>query len=176
MTKEQFLADLGTWSDHRVLLWFALEATKDSPFPVCEFGAGDGSTPFIRAYCEANNRKFISYESNKEWAEKCGSEFVNDWDTANIYHEYSVCLIDHAPGEHRHKALAILKDKAQILVVHDSEVAATGYMLNKIWALFKYRANCRLIEGEGAEATALSNSIDVTGWLGLQESGFKIEG
>ena len=177
MNKEEFLKDIGAWDNHRVLLWMALERTKDSHLPVCEFGAGDGSTPYLRKYCSENNREFISLESVAQWAEKCESLHIPNWVTADVYKNYSVCLIDHSPGEHRHEALAILKDKVDILVVHDSEAAATGYMLDKIWYLFKYRVNCRSIIGEGAEASALSNTIDITKFADNPgyNGGFKIE-
>jgi hypothetical protein len=174
MTRNEFLAELGSWSDHRVLLWESLEKTKDSKLPVAEFGAGDGSTPYLRQYCLDNNREFFSYENHKEWSEKCGSIFIENWNTADIYKEYSVCLIDESPGEHRHEAIAILKDKSEIIVVHDSEKAATGYMLEKIFPLFKSRVNCINVNGEGAEASALSNHYDLSGWEGITFGEFKI--
>lgn len=159
MTKEDFLKDVGSWSNHRHLLWDALEATSRSMFPVAEFGAGEGSTPYLRQYCQEKGREFFSYESNEEWAEKCGSAFIEDWNKADIWRYYSVVLIDHAPGEHRHEAIAILKDMAGIIVIHDTEPAATGYMLDKIWGLFKYRVD---FQSDGAWASAVSNSIDLT--------------
>lgn len=160
MTKEKFLDNMGTWDNHRALLWQALELTKDSKLPVIEYGAGDGSTPYLRQYCLDANREFISYESNKEWAEKCGSVFIEDWMTADIYKDYSVVLVDCAPGEVRHEIMAVLKDKAEIIVVHDSEDAATGYMMYKVWPLFVYRKNYNK-NGGGAESSMVSNKINV---------------
>ncbi len=159
MQKNSFLEDVSPWSNHRVLMWEALELTKESSKPVVEFGAGDGSTKFLRQYCLSNNREFFSYESNAEWAEKCGSIHVDNWNKDSIYFPMSVVLIDHAPGEHRHEAIAILKDLADIIVVHDSEPAATGYMLDKIWHLFNFRYD---LQSEGAWATMLSNKIDIS--------------
>lgn len=179
MTREKFLEGVGSWDNHRVLLWEALELTEntlteDRDYPVAEFGAGQGSTPFLRQYCLENNRKFVSYENNVEWAEKCGSIIIDDWNMADIYKPYSVCLIDHSPGEHRHEAIAILKDLADIIVIHDSEAEATGYMLDKIWPLFKYRVNCKNINGKGAEASAVSNKIDLSRLAGITFGDFKI--
>ena len=173
MQQSEFLKSCSHWNDHLPLLWLALEETKDSKLPICEFGAGDGSTPYLRQYCLDNNREFVSYDFNKEWAEKTGSIHIPDWDVADIYKEYSVVLVDESPGEHRHETLSILKDKALILVVHDSETPATGYMLNKIWYLFKYRVNLNKDMG-GAEASAVSNHIDVAKWDGQELAGFKI--
>lgn len=175
MKREDFLHGIGSWDDHRLLLWEALELTKESKLPVSEFGAGDGSTPYLRKYCEDNNREFFSYESNKEWAEKCGSIFVEDWNASELYKNYSVVLIDHAPGEHRHEAIAILKDKVDIIVIHDTEAAATGYMYVKIWGLFNSRVNCIQKNGKpGAEASAVSNKINLSGLEGISFGDFKI--
>lgn len=159
MTKEEFLKDVAPWCNHRYFLWEALQATEGSDLPVAEFGSGDGSTPFLRKYCEDAGRVFISYDGNQEWADKCGSIFIPDWRPADIYKPYSVVLIDHAPGEHRHEAIAILKDLADVIVIHDTEIGAGGYMYDKIWHLFKYRVD-HLPEGAGA--SAVSNSLDVS--------------
>lgn len=162
MTKENFLSDVGSWNNHLVLLWEALELTSSSPYGVAEFGAGTGSTPYLREYCKDANRTFVSYENNKEWADKCGSTFIDSFITANIYTQYSVVLIDFAPGEQRHEAVAILKDLAQIIVIHDSEEGGSGnYMYSKIYPLFKYRKDYNVTEG-GAGATMLSNYVDFT--------------
>lgn len=161
MTKEEFLKDIDTWCNHRALLWEALDLTKDNPHGVAEFGAGHGSTPFLRQYCKEANRTFVTYENDKEWADKCGSTFINNFITADIYTRYSVVLVDFAPGEQRHEAVAILKDLADIIVIHDSEVGGSGnYMYDKIYPLFKYRKDFNITEG-GAGATMLSNSIQL---------------
>lgn len=141
--------------------------TVGSPYPVAEFGSGLGSTSYLRDYCIYNNRLFYSYDSDWDWAQKMGSRHIDDWRAAeDIYKRYSVVLIDHAPGEHRHEAIAILKDLADIIVVHDTEKGAGGYMFDKIWPLFIYRYD---LAGEGAGATALSNKIDLSAMARLTE-------
>lgn len=169
MTKDQFLADVSSWNDHLPLLWLALQETTGS---VAEFGSGDGSTPYLREYCKDSDREFFSYDNSAEWCHKTGSTFVN-WYDSSLYREYDVALIDHAPGELRHQALAVLKDKVKILVVHDSEPVGSGnYQLEKIWHFFKYKVH---LKSDRAWATALSNHIDVTKWSGQELAGFKIE-
>jgi hypothetical protein len=169
MTKEQFLSNVSSWNDHLPLLWLALQETKGS---VAEFGSGDGSTPYLREYCKDTEREFFTYDNSPEWCHTTGSTFVN-WSDASLYREYDVCLIDHAPGELRHEAIAILKDKVKIIVIHDSEPIGCGnYKLHKIWHLFKYIVH---LKSEGAWATAVSNHIDVTKWAGQELAGFKID-
>lgn len=157
--EKSFLENIENWCNHRPLLWKALKATKGD---VCEMGCGYGSTPFLRDFCEAYNRKFITLESSQEWATKFQSTFVEDWEQY-VHQDYDVLLIDHAAGERRHIDIANLKDRAKIMVIHDSEPAATGYMLDKIWHLFKYRCD---LKTDGAWATAVSNFYDVTKWSG----------
>ena len=173
MKQSDFLQKVENWNNHLPLLWMALEATSESDLPVIEFGSGDGSTKYLKQYCEDSNRKFLSYDYNKEWAEKTGSTWVSNWEIADIYTPCSVILVDESPGENRYKTIEKFMDKATILVVHDSEAEATGYMLDKIWHLFKYRVNLKS-EINGAEATAISNFFDVTSWGGMQFGQYKL--
>ncbi len=154
-----FLQNIGgNWDNHRPLLLLALSLAKGD---VYEFGAGDGSTPYLRALCEAEGRRFTSYESHEVWAIKCKSEFVKDWNDDMLYWPCSVAFIDHAPGEHRHIAIQRMADKADIIVIHDSEEGGAGdYKLDRIWHLFKYRLNYNK-NGGGAGATAVSNKFDL---------------
>lgn len=175
MTKEEFLKDTENWNNHKYLLWEALQLTAGSQKPVIEFGAGDGSTPYLRKYCADNNRAFISYESDKEWAEKCGSIYVPNWHNANVYKHCSVLLVDEAPGEHRHQAMAIMMYMAGIIVVHDSEEGGSGqYFFDKVWRLFKWRINVNKTGG-GAGASAVSNNIDLSHLLNATAGPYIIE-
>lgn len=158
MTKEEFCKDIAGWDNHRRLLWPALEATKHLGLPVVEYGSGNGSTPYLRQYCKDNGLEFKTYDSHIEWAAQMDSIHIEDFRTADIYHPCCVALVDNAPGEMRHEEIAILKDIAQIIVVHDSETAATGYMLDRIWGLFKWRKD--VMDGNTG-ASAISNFVDL---------------
>lgn len=171
MRKEDFLKDVSGWNNHLPLLWLALEETKGSIKPVVEYGSGQGSTPYLREYCQYNNRPFFSYDNNREWAEQMNSVLVTDWTSADIYKPCSVCLVDCAPGEVRHEIMAIMKDRADIVVVHDSEPKAIGYMLDKIWPLYNYRVN---LIGESVQASAVSNSIDLSKFEGQIFGQYKV--
>jgi len=146
-----FLKDVSNWCNHRPLLFAALEMTSG---PVIEFGSGDGSTKYLSAYCREYVRYFSTYDGNKEWADKTGSTYVEDWNDPVLYEPCSIAFIDHAPGEHRHIAIARFSQLADIVVIHDSEPAATGYMLDRIWHHFKARIDW---ESNGAWASMVSN-------------------
>jgi hypothetical protein len=151
------------WNNHRPLLWFALQATHAGL--VLELGAGEGSTPLLREYCSKAGRGLFTYDSNGDWARKFGVEHVLDWDLHGLWNtHYSVALVDHAPGEHRYVAMQLLATTTDIIVIHDSEPDHKGYMLDKIWGLFKYKVNLRRLDCEGAWATAVSNVCSFKNW------------
>ncbi len=150
--------------NHRVLLWKALEATKGD---VVEFGAGWGSTEYLRDYCKIKERDFTSFDNGLEWAKLHNSTYVKDWNSIHAWG--SVLLLDHAPGERRGEDMFRFKNEFEIIVVHDSEpIGAGNYGYEKYWGEFKYRADVKTI---GAWATAVSNTIDITVW-----DGFKVYG
>lgn len=175
MTQESFLKDIGNWSNHRPLLWLALEATKGN---VLELGCGDGSTPYLQQYCQDTKRHLLSLDSNKEWADKFGASYAGDWSTYTEFNHISVALVDEAPGEHRKVSIEMLhKCQTEIVVVHDSEPRgwnASNYQVRPLFSKFKYAVDIKPNEIHGAWATALSDTIDLTKWIGIELGGYKI--
>lgn len=173
MTQSEFLKDVSDPDNHRVLLWLALELTKGNGKPVAEFGAGHGSTKYLREYCIDNYRPFLSFENDKEWAEQHGSIIVRDWVASELYGAYSVVLIDQNPGDYRHQSMVRLKDTTDIIVVHDSEPdESMGYLLETIWHNWKYRV---FIKGAKIWSAAVSNHYDLTQHVGEFIGNYKIE-
>jgi hypothetical protein len=160
MTKEQFLSGMDNACNHRILLWEALQLTDGK---VIEFGSGHGSTPFLRAYCEAHQREFESYENNPVWAEMTGSTLVDNWDEV-VVNDCDVLFIDHAPGERRKIDIVKHTNSCKIMVIHDTEPAADhGYQMRHLFKYSKYAVEYR---SEGAWATMISNEIDLTVLVG----------
>lgn len=171
MTREEFLKDIDNWSNHRILLWQALENT--SAHKVIEMGCGNGSTPYLQNYCDDKMWRYtlLSYDNNEQWADKFGAFFVGDWDSVMLSwvngEKIAVVLIDHAPGEHRRKALQFFIDHPElfeIIVIHDSEPSghnASDYQVRELFSNFKYVKDLEAPSPK-AWATALSNTIDVT--------------
>lgn len=158
MDKERFIEGVNNDTNHRILLWKALELTKGK---VVEFGSGYGSTPYLKEYCKKNKRKFETYDNNEEWAKKTGSKYLgyDNWNELNIT-DVDVLFIDHAPGESRKEQLVKYKDIAKIIVVHDTEPTGAGdYKVREQFQNFKYVKD---YESDGAWATILSNYIDIT--------------
>lgn len=167
------LENVEGWCNHRPLLYLALEFTKNNKDPILELGCGNGSTNQLHQYIENDDRTLISFDTDKKWLDTFihlqskkhqfvykKDEEITDWLT-NLDTFFSVCLVDHAPGERRHKDISLLRDKCDIIVIHDSEPEATGYMLDKIWHLFKYRLD---IKRNGAWASMVSNKYDFSAY------------
>lgn len=192
-----FLQNVSNWNNHRPLLFLSLNLTKVGentisekliPYSVLELGMGDGSSVYLSKYCKSVNSTLCSFDNNAEWAAKFeyllyssnlhNIVSINDESQIDVWvdsikgNKYSTILVDHASGERRHKDIERLKDSCDFMVIHDSESAATGYSLDKIWHLFKYRLN---LNSGGACAALVSNTFDVTIFDGCNFGGHLLE-
>lgn len=169
--KHGFLNGVVNWNNHRPLLLKALEATTG---PVLELGMGDGSTRHLHDYCKEHNRRLVSIDNNPDWTQKYAHlgglghdircTYKDNWGEQLIDQHWSVVLVDNAPGESRWELIKRLREQADIMVIHDSEPVGSGnYMLDKVFGLFKYKVD---LQSAGAWASAVSNNIDITAWIG----------
>lgn len=179
MTREEFLAGMDNWSSHRLLLWLALEETKYPGDPILEMGVGAGSSPFLMKYCaDTGGRLRYALDYSEEWAEKYGAVHVENWDFFRLplSRQWSVSLVDESPGNHRKESILLLKN-SEIIVVHDSEPAgsnASDYQVRPLFKDFKYIVDVKSVEPGGAWATALSNTIDITKWIGEKHGEYEV--
>lgn len=160
MEKSQFIKYTDNWGSHQPLLWEALETTKHLGLPVLELGCGDNSTPMLKQYCKDNKLKLFSYDSKKDWADKFGAIYVDDWDSKAFWHQdFGIALVDMAPGEYRKIALSKLHH-VRIVISHDTEPAAEhGYKMRPELKKYKYLKD---FETNGAWGTAVSDFFDVS--------------
>lgn len=111
--------------------------------PVLELGSGFSSTPFLYWLCQDQNRLFVSFDNDKDWIQKVGYpiECITDWDKTKIDDtHWSVVLMDHRPAERRIIDIERLKDKADFIILHDSEPELDKfYLYRRVYPLFKYR-------------------------------------
>ena len=115
--------------------------------PVLELGAGLFSTPLLHWLCLG--RDLFTYETNPDYynfAKKFRTNnhrtrLVDDWDKIDIDNtHWSVVFVDHGPVGRRVIDLIRLKDKADYIVIHDTEPGREHrHEYNKAWPLFKYR-------------------------------------
>ena len=171
-----FLTTTGNWDNHRLMLLLGLSLTTGK---VTELGAGEGSTPLLRAYCKEAGRQFDTYDSDLEWANKMNSSHVWNWDSnarwLDVWAPCGLIFVDHAPGEHRRVAIERMMDRADLIVVHDTEQGGAGdYGVGHVLAKFKYCLNYNRTGG-GAGATIVSNTIDVNRFRGLSLGPYKFD-
>ena len=174
------------WNNHLPLLYLALEQTKTGD--VVEMGCGDGSTLWLHDYCLQNNRLLHSFDTSVDWLGKFkhlisshhSINHINDWGNTPI-DGVSVVLIDHAPGERRYIDANRYKDINGILVCHDTEEPPCGgnYQWDKAFINFKYFARIKAKSADGihngAWATAVSNTHDMSHWIGQTFGEYTVE-
>lgn len=147
------------YGSHRPMLWLALNNTEGL---VVELGSGVSSTPLLQDYCREKNREFITYENNKEWAEKTGSVYTNTY--FKELDKVGLLFVDSAPGEERKDLIEHYRNDADVIVLHDTEIGCRGiYGIIEILKSFKYRID--FTPPKTPATTALSDTINVSEWI-----------
>jgi tRNA A58 N-methylase Trm61 len=134
--------------------------------PVLEIGAGIYSTPLLHWLCKMLDRKLVTYENNPEFykfARKFVSKdhrvsFIEDWDKMDFQTHWGVILVDHDPGSRRVIDLINFKDKADYIVIHDTDLK-DPYRWEEAWPHFKYRYTWKACR---PWTTVVSNFIDLS--------------
>lgn len=116
---------------------------------VLEIGTGHFSTLILHWLATVYKRHVYSYENGVYWhsrAMKYESEYhhivlCENWNSADFDQKYwGMVFIDHSPGWRRPREVARLANKADYLVIHDTEPDQNNkYAFEKTWGLFKYR-------------------------------------
>ena len=137
---------------------------------VLECGTGYNSTPVLHWLCQYYDRPLLSLESQKEYydlnkAYQDGNHRVKfvkdgDWEKIGEGNNYGLVFIDCKPAGQRIKIARALKNRAEIIVLHDSQKkpkAMEMYQYESIYPLFKYVHH----SGQPNNSSALSNRTDV---------------
>lgn len=120
-----------------ILSW----AVVNSNGPIVELGCGNYSTPLLHAI--AQNRPIYSFETNDSWLSQFrdlktnNHQFFNNNGLEFIKNnKFGVAFID-GDANTRRKAIELLKDNANLIVVHDTN-AEEIYNFREIFKQFKY--------------------------------------
>lgn len=120
-----------------------MKAIQLSDGPILELGSGLFSTPLIHWMCHESKRKIVTYESVNKYMEfacqfKSNNHKVRQvktYDDIDLGDHWGVVLIDHTVERRSIDALR-LKDKADYIVMHDSECDLYEY--ESIFRHFKH--------------------------------------
>ncbi len=137
---------------------------------VLEIGTGYFSTLLLHWLATISRRHVYSYESKSAWyqrAKKYESEFhhivfCGDWDQADFdQRHWGLVFVDHSPGRRRPVEVARLANKADYIVIHDTDPEREGhYEFSRIWGLFKYRYDYTRL---WPNSSVVSNCKDLSG-------------
>lgn len=115
--------------------------------PILELGCGLYSTTYLHWICHPTKRRLVTYENNPRYFEfliEHETDFhevhcIDNWDSIDISHPWSVAFIDHAPDKRRGIEAKRLTH-ADYVVAHDTEnrnLKKQGY--DSAMRLFRYR-------------------------------------
>lgn len=154
------------WDSHRPLLYLALQ---NNTRPVCEMGAGKGSTKLLASYCKKHHHTFASYETNEVYAKPFGGivTLMNDYNEIHLSdypQQQGILFIDLAPAELRKVMIEKHLNHADVIIVHDSEAGAEYvYGMGETLSAFKYRLD--YTPTGKPHTAAVSNKIDIMQWV-----------
>lgn len=157
-----------SWSSHIPVL---VDVFNNSEGSILELGTGPFSTPLLHTLCVDNRRTLVSYENNPEFFNMHATfvnefhqiKLIDDWDKAEIENtHWGLAFVDQRPAERRIVEIKRLVNRADYIVIHDSEPRLTEeYHYDLIYPLFKYRLNY-ILSPNYAHTTVLSNLKDLT--------------
>jgi hypothetical protein len=136
--------DSNPYFTHQPVLHTLLSKTNGS---ILELGCGEGSTELIHKFSEKYNRKVVSIESDKQWAQRYIEKYttnnhefivvehsIDSWnkitDTMSNQH-WDLIFIDQGIWEPRAYSFKKLKDKANYMILHDCDFFPENNMLGQ---------------------------------------------
>lgn len=153
-----------SYASHLPVIVRVVEATQG---PILELGMGLFSTSLLDLLCRESQRPLVSYDNDPVWFKENQNwesgyhqvHLVDNYDQADIEHtHWSVALIDHKPARRRITEIKRLTNRADYLIVHDTEAEwDKAFKYSLIYPLFEYRfdyTRCR------PQTTILSNFFD----------------
>lgn len=153
------------YDSHRPMLYLATLLVPRGT--VVELGCGDGSTMSLNWACR--DRKFISFETDEWWAEKIADWIlvIDDYSSAmaiaEMEEKIGILFVDSKPGEQRKELLLQWKDKADVIIIHDTEEGAEYvYGMKEALSGFRYRVDMD-ITGH-PRTSAVSQTVDLNYW------------
>jgi hypothetical protein len=159
-------------------------AVVNTPGPVLELGAGDGSTGVLHSLCYLLGRDLVTADTSRFWLQRYSDleapwhrfEYVpvyeddqglnpkpQEWDRIGGDRRWGVVFVDHRPGERRVVDIRRLRSRAEVFVVHDTEEPSYGFYA--ILPQFRYTyTHVR----HSTWTTVASDTVNVRAWFEAQ--------
>lgn len=155
------------WGSHLPIL---IKVLNISQGPVLEMGMGIFSTPVLHWLCLDSKRELVSYDNTPKYYEM-NKTFESprhkvlliendDWDSADIDNtHWGLVFIDHHPTARRGVDAIRMADKADYVVIHDSDGEHNSFQYDEAYPHYKYRYNWKR---KRPYTTVLSNFHDLS--------------
>lgn len=138
-----------------------MKMVENTTGDILEVGGGLFSTPYL--HFASKGRTLITLENDKrfyDFEKQFGHDvrFIEDWDSVDFDKRFSFIFFDHAPAERRAVDIRRWMNKADYIVVHDTELTHEyEYNYKSIYPLFKYHYKHRDLK---PHTSVLSNVSD----------------
>lgn len=147
------MGNIGDYGSHFPILAAAVYRTHG---PILEAGCGDWSTPLLH-YMSSGERNILSLDNDASWLARFHADYerdwhvfehVRDWRTHDFLADahFGVAFVDCSPGEERIQVIQRLRDRADLIIAHDSERdygTGANYGYEKIRPLFHHVSEWR---------------------------------
>lgn len=112
-----------------------IEAVKRTKGPILEMGSGEGSTVLLHKLC-GDSREIWTVDHDPSWLRKYSGQFPG---ANHVFHaltfagmlhstalrrEWGIVFLDQGDWQSREDCLGVLKEYAEIVIVHDSDAYA----------------------------------------------------
>jgi hypothetical protein len=107
------------------------------PGPIAEFGCGHGSTPLLHEIAGTRGLQLVSLEDDPDWMSVFRSKLETTWHTFRLVEDWEeelrrpeweehwgLIFLDNEPWEARVEAALRLRDRADYVIIHDSDYPA----------------------------------------------------
>lgn len=166
------------WATHVPALAACLARTNGA---ILECGVGIWSTPVLHAYALASDRKLLSLESKADWFSRFtyfshpmhDLRLIDNWRNGvedlfvEPFRRYGLVFVDHGEAP-RGGVVDIVRGRADIVVMHDSECNYCGYteaLTRFDWAwTHKHSPTWTTVAGHGAPPAWLEEALPNGSW------------
>ena len=158
---------MSQWATHQRLL---VKAVLNTGGAIVELGCGWYSTPILHEIAKSQRRPLYTFDTSREWLDqfthlsmKYANHHLYEVATWSML-EARVCgvvFIDMAPGAEREYAADAFREKADVLVLHDTE-NQVEYGWPRVLPTFPYQYTDKT---QPTWTTLVSMKIDVREWF-----------